>query len=336
MIKTNWYKICVLLFLIFFSCQNKKKEIKTVALNIKEQKVINRTWKQFKFEPICKITSDSIFNPISIKVDNSEDIYIYDLPKQKIKQVSTSGKLVEYGEGMGKGPKEFINLTDFFIDDNYIYIVDPNLSKVVVFHKNGKFIKDYELKKIRPYRIVACKNRFFIRPVNLNNKLLILLNENFMKISEISDFFINIDPVRRSILFDGKMCTDGKDKIYYGFLYTGIILKYSINTHKYDYVYTIDKTPLPKVKTFYGGKGIRAPKKSPKPCIDLFYDNKNIYVLNNTFKKNEPILDVYDPDLNYKFSIKLPFKTYFLKIKNKKLFAIMNKGEIFIWRMLAY
>ncbi|APF17173.1 hypothetical protein Calab_1693 [Caldithrix abyssi DSM 13497] len=324
----------IVVLMILFSCKKTiEKKIEIIPVKIYEQNIHQRVWKKCNFDLIAKIKSDSLYNPISLKVDNEENIYVYDLPKQKIKMISNEGKYIEYGSGRGKGPKEFLNLTDYYID-SLVYIVDPNLSKVAIFKKDGRFIEDFKLKKIRPYRFVSIGKYYLIRPVNLTERLFILLDKNFKKISEIGNFFEYIEPIKRSILFDGKLCTNGIDKIYYGFLYSGIIAKYDIINDTFEYYNTIDKTKLPQIEKIAGGKGVKAPKKSPKACIDIFFDDDKVYILTNTTKNKEPVLDVYNSNLSYLFSFRLPSdKIYSLKIKNKKLFALLITGEILIWQI---
>lgn len=88
-------------------------------------------------------SSNTMFGQISdIKIENDR-IYVMDTWMRKLVAFDWDGNAVMSVGMRGRGPGEYMNVDGFDIDkEGNIYIIDGNLDKVLVYNKNGKFIKE--------------------------------------------------------------------------------------------------------------------------------------------------------------------------------------------------
>ncbi len=339
--------IIFILLLSFLSCSNSNKNEKqknthknNIYYNteIKEQVSYKREWKKFTFIHLYDLNRDSIFNPIHIKVDNKNNMFVYDFSIKKIKKYSSDFSVVGYGNGQGSGPKEFINITDYCITDNNIYICDPPLSKISVFLLDGYFVKSNKLD-IPPYRIaVLGDNKTVVKPTNFSKNLFDLYDKSYIKIGSFGKPFL-LKAVERAILMDGSLCSDKNSTIFYAFRYMGLIYSYNIKNKIGFYIKTVDKTKKPKLEIIADGKGVKAPRNKPIPCLDISYSNDNLYILSYSgegIKEKQPVMDVYSAkDCSYQYSFHIPVSSASVVINDNLLYAIYTdtKGKkIGVWK----
>ena len=105
-----------------------------IIISINKQPVVDRRIKEIKFRKIKTIDLEplKIYQPLNIKVVDSENIYLLDYSVQAVKKIYIKNlDVMNIGKGKGKGPGELINITDYFIDNNQnIWIVDGGLNSV--------------------------------------------------------------------------------------------------------------------------------------------------------------------------------------------------------------
>jgi len=337
--KRLFFLMFTLLLIISCNQQKEKRNNENIqVISIKEQKIYKRNFKNIKIEKTIHFKSKNVYHPIMIRVDDDEDIYLYDLSVQKIKMLKNE-KTINFGEGIGKGPREFTNIVDYRINNDTVYIADNQLKKISTFKKNGVFITTKNLN-FSIHRILILRNKIVISSGSTSSdKYFMLLDKKFNLIKNFGNRIDMVYPASKRLFFsEGNLCTDGVSRIFYAFAYHGLILSFDIKTDKFSYVYTIDKTPMPKIETFANGRFARAPKEAPISCLSLSYDNGKLYVLSlageGIDKTRYTVFDVYSAQtVKYEYSFKIPARLNRAVVKNNVIYAIVNKINIMCWRI---
>ena len=82
-----------------------------------EQEQQDRIWADQTFEPVAlqEPFHESLFNPQIMRLYD-ENLYVADHGDMTVKRFSLDGKLLNViGKGVGEGPGEFGNITDFYV-----------------------------------------------------------------------------------------------------------------------------------------------------------------------------------------------------------------------------
>lgn len=126
------------------------KVIKDPKPNMKESKLI-RLVKVKEIGP--EVGKDQyIFSPISFAVDDSENLFVFDRMQSKIVHLNAQGKFVKSFGGFGEGPGEFGGKGRYYLaflllnSDNLIYVNDTRKFKIVVFNRDGKYMKEIKYR----------------------------------------------------------------------------------------------------------------------------------------------------------------------------------------------
>ena len=149
--------ISLLFFLIILSCNNEiennneSAKIKFdneehnfhLTYEIKEQKKKKRVWKDIKIRSLFEIggIKDSILlNPISLKVDDDENIFVVDLGDFSIKKFNKNGKIIKKIGRKGRGPSEFGMPFNLDVYNNNILVSDSELNRCSYFTMDNVII----------------------------------------------------------------------------------------------------------------------------------------------------------------------------------------------------
>ncbi|MFU8812590.1 MAG: 6-bladed beta-propeller [Balneolaceae bacterium] len=82
---------------------------------------------------------DHVLGSPAILKYNDAHLFVYDSQLKKVLKIDLQGTVVnEYG-GEGRGPGEFVGVSDFFLADGELYIVDLNQFLIHVFEQEGRF-----------------------------------------------------------------------------------------------------------------------------------------------------------------------------------------------------
>ena len=132
-----------------------------------EQGVKERAFKDADCRKIFT-TSESLFIPTKVKVKNNL-LYVLDFGDLKVKRFSPYGKFLEmYGKGKGKGPGEFLNPTDFVVDDNLnIWVNDPYLMSITVIGADNSIRKTFRAKNMSMKICLAKERVILMRAISL-------------------------------------------------------------------------------------------------------------------------------------------------------------------------
>lgn len=90
--------------------------------------------------------------PMGLKSDG-EDFYTIDFAEMVIFRYTAKGELInKIGNGIGKGPGEMAQISDFYLSEEYVWVSDPNQFMIHKFSKEGIYI-DSRILKSHPTRI---------------------------------------------------------------------------------------------------------------------------------------------------------------------------------------
>ncbi len=309
---------------------------------IKPQKIKDRTFKPLQaIKEFSLEMEDGLLRPFRVKVDRSEFLYIYDFGDKCIKKFSSDGKFIQkFGKGIGQGPGEFINPTDFAIKDNgEIWVCDSAFSYVTIFDVDGNFIKSYRTNN-PPHRIgLFSTGEYLVIPSFSSDSLSFLkYDQNGEQLStftlpppwaekEVESAFLKMD---------GWLSIDNNDNIYYAFAKVGLLASFSRDGNLRFLGETIDRIPPPEVIRLKGGAKIDP--KSPWSALSLSTLGSEIYILSHAGSKNRKgmVLDVYSShDGSYIHSFEIPQRCSSACITERSIVAIADQEVVTKWKRIS-
>ncbi len=225
---------CVTLFFLPFlvavqdvqdSGQDNKYKL---SVEVHGDQSIERVWTRSDVVEIASLSHRkryTLYNPSAIKAGDNGMLYVFDFGDYKVKSFSYEGEhLATYGLGRGRGPGQFMMMTDVGVrNDSLVYIADPRQRRVSFFSMNGDFIRTEEYDP-PPYKLVRDESGdTYLTPPT------ILPNAPFMKILSPGDeATISTPPshVEDKILLDGALQAAGEKAVFVP-RYLPVILTYS-------------------------------------------------------------------------------------------------------------
>lgn len=142
---------CILMLAccLSFSCRNKKYS----AQQNEKIAIQNIKWKQqndFEIKDILENIryillenkTECLFSEINKLIIENDRIYILDMYGTKSLLVfDISGKFLHKIGGVGEGPGEYTRYINFDVYDDTVYVLDLSNNKMLIFDKNGNYIK---------------------------------------------------------------------------------------------------------------------------------------------------------------------------------------------------
>ncbi|WP_308990455.1 6-bladed beta-propeller [Mariniflexile litorale] len=242
--KNNFYVILVF-FLI--SCKESNdvnplvnNNIKSIKIDLNEEAVEGNFDEYFSSSYLIQLETNE-FSIIS-KIDRisfyNNRIYILDKKLNSVFIFSDKGKFLYKIKNIGKGPHEYISLTDFGIDEvnKQIVVYADKPYKVIVYDLLGEFIEEKKLDKL--YSNIALMNGKMVLLNNETNREYMLqeydLSTNkknsFLESNEIDEFYSEYALETPCIIKDRniKICLPYSD-IIYEYNKNGFTAKYSLD-----------------------------------------------------------------------------------------------------------
>ncbi|MCY4675116.1 MAG: 6-bladed beta-propeller [Bacteroidetes bacterium] len=235
----------ILVCLLFISCSSAgsgELGSKNFFLEAaEEQQNQERIWRNVPTERIAELPIDEevvLYNPGYIIPDINGDVYVVDYGVYEILRFDSSGAYVRsYGNGIGKGPGEFLSITSVsIVSDSIISVIDSNNKTKSSFSKTSGRLVDSELFDTRkaPVRyavtdsgveyIVRSYNKFLFESRFEGN------NVEFGELIENQDSFA-------AMLTDGLLGTHGNNMVFVPIRFPAIL------------IYDVDGTLLVSKKT---------------------------------------------------------------------------------------
>lgn len=259
--------------------------------------IVNVTFSQYNIIIKSEILLDNnskdknyLFSGIQdIKSDSKGDVYILFEREKEIKRYDKYFKFKNKIGMLGSGPEEIKENIGFAITQNQeIIVVDPINYKLVIYDKNGKYIK---YKKTNPYfwpvGIYDIGENLIVQNMSFeNNKLLSIYNKNLIKITDFvnkEEFIKNDDDMIQSTIapYPAKVLVTRKNNIIIcSRVFQDFILKCDYDNLNKTIQIGIPKTKIPSYEiinreNFYSGND------QPKISYTSKKNNKRNYALLN-------------------------------------------------------
>ena len=320
---------------LLFGIKNKSKKIKNDTNTEKRDRQIKSVeYKQVSFSDTLNLFE--LNRPLSLRNDGSS-FYTIDFSNMIIYRFSANGKLINtIGKGRGRGPGEMSLITDFFVDDKFVWVVDSNSLSIHKFTKEGEYLLSRTIKG-HPLRISSQKDNLYLIVIGGNGLFRSIPKD--LKNEESKDFGILIENQIKNILtLDGILLKRDNGGFIYVPSYASLIYFYNENDSlsfivkspdRQKFLHSIDKSTSNKMQ-------IMAPTPDIKTTgavisNDLLYVveqyrgseiQKNKQFADNPFKE---FIDVYDVDNGkYLYSLLPPIAFKDFTIMGNTLLTISN------------
>lgn len=157
----------ILLFsiaILICACSADKNGIKKNNFIISNAEKYDRKIKTLEVEKNEKfdVFNNNLFRPSSIRVD-SNYLFISDFGDMKIKKFNMDGDMIlTYGKGRGRGPSEFLNITDFDICGDLLWASDIQNMRVASFQVGNGTLNNTINMEARPIRITCVRDKIVV------------------------------------------------------------------------------------------------------------------------------------------------------------------------------
>lgn len=279
-----------------------------------------------------------------VKTDKKNNVYIFDRKEQSVKVYDSKGKYLKKIGRTGRGPSEFINVTNFIITQNEDYLFFDNTGKVFsLLNENGEqLIRKDVLKQSQlffPLNIIDNNKNYIIismDDIKKNKDIIHFVNKDFSRIEEsitYKHFFEKeLDESEKKIFFSNtaSLLLINENKIYFAKgIYDGKIYQVEKKNGRWTKTRTINGFTMNKTsyKELKEGELYNS-KNEPLFNAQIMPDNK-YYILNNfsrglyKLKNNKIINFVETNDRKYKYYLA---EIYSSEMKLQNVYEI-NKIE---------
>jgi hypothetical protein len=162
-------QIISVLLIVLWSCTsttNNNKTIEEFRIDISKVKKLDKFYPTISAYEFITLQEDSLIKlgEINKIIFYNDNIYISDARKAKgVFIYNKEGALLSTINRLGHGIGEYTNIGDFDIDKstNNIYILDPQLRKILIYDKKGIFLRDIKLDFIAKSFIITDKYLVF-------------------------------------------------------------------------------------------------------------------------------------------------------------------------------
>ncbi len=229
---------------------------------------LNKKIEAVNFDPYSTLYLPTIFDTVyGIRLDNTSEaligsveklrftddaIYLFDKYSSKaVKKFDFNGKhLVSIGQ-RGRGPGEYIEATDFYVDDSVVIIFDQFKPGLLYYDLFGNFIKSKELPFFALAFHIFDNNNFVFHTLDSDNYHLpdIL---NYSLVWTDSTFNIkHINAFREKDKYVSRLSKNNMDffngELYYHEPFNDTVFRVSSSGDiYYDYIFSFPKNKLPK------------------------------------------------------------------------------------------
>ena len=148
------YLVIIVLFVVFFSsCQNKDEESKWDGMTIhigeiNEMMKLSEVVDSFSFIPL-ETSDESLLADVTKVRFAKGKFFIYDEKRESVFSFSESGGFIRQFGTQGKGPEEYLGITDFDIVGDTLFLHDAGLGKMLIFNFEGEYLDSFVSSKIR-------------------------------------------------------------------------------------------------------------------------------------------------------------------------------------------
>jgi len=293
-----------------------------------EQQTKGRAWRDVDIVKLFDLPSDSLWNPVGVKVDQGGHIYVLDFGDTKVKRYTPSGAYVtSYGAGSGQGPGELLTMIDAgAVADSLVYIVDNSGRRVLFFSFAGAFLR-HEAYDSAPVRYQMTQGG---RGYTLISHSPTLFRSQLG--DDVSDFgaLVEGQSGRRYSLATGFIATYRQSMLYVPSHFPVIVrynpdgsVAYARTTPDYGQV------ELPKMGTIDLGGMTAYRVEGGRLHGDIGVDDNKVFVHART-PSSEDFVDVYQAETgDYAYSFRIPdsLDTRHTYIKNDRMYHVLDTSS---------
>lgn len=161
----------VLCLLLFYSCSRQRstirdeEQIETITVSVNEMNNSIPWYSILDSISFIKLETDKDCAISNIRriIVHDDHFYIHDFMNHRILVFNSKGKFISKIEKRGAGPGEYLDLRDFAIDDEFIYILTYN--RILKYAFNGNYIEDIRIPELpeffSPLQFMKYDNTFY-------------------------------------------------------------------------------------------------------------------------------------------------------------------------------
>lgn len=254
-----------------------------------------------------RFVNKNLFLPIKIIVYEGY-IYLFDKADQSLKVFIRDGKLIRTIGKKGEGPGELRNATDFWVNNDKIYILDSH--KIEIFSKkNGKNLSSKRLRTSSSMKFCIDQDSYYIFSIAFRegDKLI----KRYLDKGELEyvSSFLDCAPLEKSgdlapiyKNFGSLACLDGK--VYFAYLLSNKILEFSKNGKLLNqFKVPIRTLDIKKLKIKRQGSQMRL-DLNRGVNLELRRVDGDLYLLSNDEKGDSLIFKLENSEFKEKYRIK--------------------------------
>lgn len=142
------YIFTLIILFTFLHCQEKEESGIFVDLDTQTTISLLDIFSDIEIIPL-ETTDKSLINNITKVISLGDKYYIFDKKQNKIFLFDQDGRFLNEINDIGSGPEEYIDISDFDINDQIITLLAPLNRALYNYNMSGTFIKKTQLPKIK-------------------------------------------------------------------------------------------------------------------------------------------------------------------------------------------
>ncbi len=179
----------LILIIIGISCKTKSESVnfkETITININDEpiKKTSDIFEKITYLPL-ETNDNVLIGNIGLIKKNNNTYLVYDESSELLFLYDSKGKYINKIDNKGKGPGEFIEISDFDIIKNKVVLL-VNRHKLIKYNLNGEFLNESRIPFFCDHFIFNNENLWILSEGNDKKKYVFLLNSSF---KVLKDFF---------------------------------------------------------------------------------------------------------------------------------------------------
>lgn len=218
-----------------------------------------------------------LLEPLNVQVAPDGNVFVLDFGAMKIREFSPEGRPVrDYGAGRGRGPGEFMSLSDMAVpDDSTVWALDPSGGRIVVFDRKGRAVRHTPLA-VPSMRMEVRPDRSFVL-LSLNGYLFIDYDSLGKPVREFGQLVP--DQGRKGVSMQGEFVATDTAGIVFAPMRAGYLARFSRDGRLLFYTETVERHDYPPIIERSNGALSIAPKDKHLVTRDLAVQGDDILVL---------------------------------------------------------
>lgn len=307
------------------------------------QQVRERSRQERAFRKIASIGSAGetpLMLPVHVRIDAEGCVYVLDWSARVVKKFGPEGEYVmQFGQGEGKAPGEFANLSDFDIaPDGSLWACDPVNGLLTVFEADGS-VRTTMRPERPPHRIALVRaDTFAVISSPVGDRMFRVHGPGGRVIADCGAFMEQQS--RLGIVLDGRIAATGSGGFAYAAYRAGIL---AVSTDRGDAIAvcreTLEHGGLPDVFVSRSGETEYARVDPDAPVITRSISSvgDELHLLAGADGSVlTPVMDVYDGRTgSYRYSYDLPADAVAACVTRTRLAAISDT-TVTVWERVEH